>query len=60
MSAATCQPRNLVLAAVIFAVAMTFIDQTIVFPAALAIVVLARAGLHFPSRPREMRLSRWA
>jgi hypothetical protein len=60
MSAATCQPRNLVLAAVIFADAMTFIDQTIVFPAALAIVVLARPGRYSPSRPREMWLSLWA
>jgi hypothetical protein len=60
MSAATRQPRNLVLAAMIFAVAMTFIDQILAFPAALTIVVLARAGWRFPSRPREMRVSRWA
>jgi hypothetical protein len=60
MSAATRQPRNLVLAAMIFAVAMTFSDQTIVSPVALAIVLLARAGWRFPSRPCEMRVSRWA
>jgi hypothetical protein len=60
MSAATRQPRNLVLAAMIFAVAMTFSDQTIVLPVALAIVFLARAGWRFPSRAREMRVSRWA
>ena len=60
MSAATRQPRNLILAAMIFAVAMALSDQTIVFGTALAIVVLTRGGRHFPSRPGEMRLSRWA
>ena len=60
MSAATRQQRSLVLAAMVFDVVMTFIDQTIVFGVELAIVVVARAGRELPSRPGEMRVSRWA